>query len=114
MTLTFRGPKSDEAATPNPFRDYRLNVTFRSGDTKLVVPGFFAADGQAAETGATESGTFSPCFQVAATNQDCKFRSLSIEPAAEIEGLKTRAPDMVPDGHRVFINADGDIGMAIL
>lgn len=56
LTLTFRGPDAAESGDPNPFRDYRLTVTFRheaTGD-ELRVPGYFAADGDAAETGATE------------------------------------------------------------
>lgn len=52
VTLTFRGPQASEIGTPNPFLDYRLNVTFRTGDHEVVVPGYFAADGQAAESGA--------------------------------------------------------------
>jgi hypothetical protein len=28
VTVTFDGPSSGEEATPNPFRDFRLNVTF--------------------------------------------------------------------------------------
>lgn len=55
LTLDFTGPASSETATPNPFTDYRLDVTFRhpaSGRT-LVAPGFFAADGAAADSGAT-------------------------------------------------------------
>ena len=55
-TLTFDGPEASESATPNPFSDYRLVVTFRQGARAYAVPGFFAADGEAAETGAT-SGT---------------------------------------------------------
>jgi Domain of unknown function (DUF5060)/Putative collagen-binding domain of a collagenase len=54
VTVDFVGPESSEDATPNPFRDYRLNVTFthpQSG-ASYVVPGFFAADGNAAETSA--------------------------------------------------------------
>lgn len=54
LTLTFEGPAASEDATPNPFRDYRMNVVFthtRSGK-KLNVPGYFAADGNAAETSA--------------------------------------------------------------
>ncbi len=50
ITLTFDGPESSELATPNPFTDYRLDVTFSQGDQKFVVPGYFAADGQAAFT----------------------------------------------------------------
>lgn len=42
---------------PNPFLDYRMTVTFthESGEPSYRVPGYFAADGNAAETGA-ESG----------------------------------------------------------
>ncbi len=53
LTLTFDGPESDERADPNPFLDYRLQVTFRLGELAYRVPGFFAADGNAAQTGAT-------------------------------------------------------------
>lgn len=55
FSLTFRGPTAAETDDdPNPFRDYRLIVTFRheSGDPGRRVPGYFAADGNAAETGA--------------------------------------------------------------
>ncbi len=56
VTLTLDGPSSSETADPNPFLDYRLNVTFTQGATTIEVPGFFAADGDAANTSAT-SGT---------------------------------------------------------
>lgn len=52
VTLSFEGPETDEQALPNPFTDYRLDVTFTNGDRKVVVPGFYAADGNAAETSA--------------------------------------------------------------
>ena len=54
ITLSFDGPESSEdAVNPNPFTDYRLMVTFTNGDQTLTVPGFYAADGNAAETSAT-------------------------------------------------------------
>jgi hypothetical protein len=53
VTLTFYGPESSETAEPNPFLDYRLDVTFTKGSKRYVVPGFYAADGKAAETSAT-------------------------------------------------------------
>lgn len=53
LTLTFDGPSTSEGATPNPFRDYRLDVTFTKGSRSLRVPGFYAADGNAGETSAT-------------------------------------------------------------
>jgi len=52
VTLSLQGPASSETATPNPFLDYRLNVTFThpaSRDT-FTVPGYFATDGDAAIT----------------------------------------------------------------
>lgn len=54
IDVTFTGPQTSETATPNPFRDYRLNVTFKhraTGKTH-VVPGYYAADGNAANSGA--------------------------------------------------------------
>ncbi|WP_367870726.1 tandem-95 repeat protein [Luteolibacter sp. Populi] len=54
VTLSFRGPVTSETATPNPFTDYRLNVTFShpSSGKSYVVPGYFAADGNAANSSA--------------------------------------------------------------
>lgn len=53
VILTFVGPETSETADPNPFLFYRLDVTFTKGTRSLVVPGYFAADGNAAQTGAT-------------------------------------------------------------
>ena len=52
-TLTFEGPFADEQDAVNPFMDYRMNVTFTNGAKTYVVPGYFAADGYAKETGAS-------------------------------------------------------------
>jgi hypothetical protein len=52
VTLTFAGPDTNEDAQPNPFRDYRLTVTFAKGQKRYVVSGYYAADGDAAQTGA--------------------------------------------------------------
>jgi len=52
VTLTFDGPLTGEEAENNPFMNYRLNVTFSNGEYTFVVPGYFAADGDAANTGA--------------------------------------------------------------
>jgi hypothetical protein len=54
ITLTFDGPATSETATPNPFRDYRLDVTFTHAGRQVTVPGFYATDGNAAESGAAE------------------------------------------------------------
>jgi CubicO group peptidase (beta-lactamase class C family) len=55
VSLTFDGPQATEDGRPNPFRDVRLEVEFTHVDSGEVVrvPGFFAADGAAAESSAT-------------------------------------------------------------
>lgn len=58
LVLDFEGPSTSETATPNPFTDYRLTVTFTNGTRSLKVPGFFAADGNAGETGATQGNVW--------------------------------------------------------
>ena len=58
VTLDLAGPYAHEQDIgPNPFTDYRFSVTFthQSGAPVYTVPGYFAADGNAAETSA-ESG----------------------------------------------------------
>ena len=52
LTLSYTGPQADESDAINPFLDYRMDVTFTTGDRTLVVPGFFAADGNALASGA--------------------------------------------------------------
>lgn len=54
LKLIFDGPSCSEGDfSPNPFLDYRLEVTFTNGAHRYTVPGFFAADGNASETGAS-------------------------------------------------------------
>ncbi len=58
FTLTLNGPYAHEQDNaPNPFTDYRMQVTFTHTDgTSYNVPGYFAADGNAANSSA-QSGT---------------------------------------------------------
>ncbi|MEM1424060.1 MAG: DUF5060 domain-containing protein [Planctomycetota bacterium] len=51
--LEFQGPFVSETHAPSPFLEYRMDVTFTDGVRTFVVPGFFAADGDALDTGAT-------------------------------------------------------------
>ncbi len=62
LTLSFAGPSASETdASPNPFLDYRLQVTFTgpSGQT-YTVPGFFDGDGNGGGTGNVWRTRFSP------------------------------------------------------
>ncbi|MEM6910099.1 MAG: DUF5060 domain-containing protein [Verrucomicrobiota bacterium] len=59
VVLTLDGPFAHERDNaPNPFVDQEMNVRFthESGSPSYLVPGYFAADGQAGESSA-ESGT---------------------------------------------------------
>ncbi|MBN2009480.1 DUF5060 domain-containing protein [candidate division KSB1 bacterium] len=77
VTLTFSGPQVDEESTPNPFLDYRLNVTFNHGDKTYLVPGYFAADGEAANTSASAGNKWRVHFcpdEVGTWNYSVLFR----------------------------------------
>ncbi len=50
LQLSFIGPETSEIAAENPFTDYRLNVTFTQGNKSRTIRGFYAADGNAAQT----------------------------------------------------------------
>ena len=53
LTFDFRGPSTDEQATPNPFTDYRFDLVLTKPDgSTMIVPGYYAADGDAAESSA--------------------------------------------------------------
>ena len=63
ISITLTGPQSSESGTPNPFSDYRLDVLFTgpSGQTYRV-PGYYAADGNTAESGAGSGDKWRVCF----------------------------------------------------
>jgi len=77
VTISFAGPAASETGRPNPFTDYRLNVTFRNGDAVYVVPGYYAADGNAAQTGAVAGNVWRVHFcpdKVGAGSGEPSFR----------------------------------------
>ncbi len=54
VTLNVDGPLCSESdEDPNPFLDIRLEALFTKDTVEMKVPGYFAADGDAANTGAT-------------------------------------------------------------
>ena len=53
VELSFLGPHADEGSETNPFTDFRLDVEFQHAKSKYKIRGFFAADGNAAESSAT-------------------------------------------------------------
>ena len=61
VTLSMTGPFAKETdKNPNPFTDYRMTVHFQheSGDPEYEVPGYFAASGNASQTGAKKGKTW--------------------------------------------------------
>ena len=52
ITLVLQGPETSEWAKENPFLDYKLEATFTNGSKSYIIPGFYAADGNSAETSA--------------------------------------------------------------
>jgi len=79
VTLMFDGPETSETADPNPFLYYRLNVTFKhqpSGKSYLV-PGYYTADGDAANTSANSGNKWRVHFapdQVGTWKYNVSFR----------------------------------------
>ena len=64
VELTFDGPTGlSETSTPNPFTDFRMDVDWRGpGGRQVSVPGHWAADGDAAESGASSGRTWRAYF----------------------------------------------------
>lgn len=58
ITFNFQMVSTSETAKENPFLDYKLQVEFRNGNQVFSVPGFYAADGDAAETSANNGGVW--------------------------------------------------------
>lgn len=63
VVLSFDGPATSENADLNPFTDYRLNVTFSHEKKTYVIPGYYAADGSAAESGAASGNVWCVVFR---------------------------------------------------
>ena len=79
VQLLFNGPFVSETDMVNPFLDYRLNVHFTSPSGKTyLVPGFYAADGNAAETSADSGNKWAVRFnpdEVGQWNYVVSFRT---------------------------------------
>jgi hypothetical protein len=87
VTVTFDGPAASESDTLT-FLNNRLNVTFTNGSKSYIVPGFFAADGNAAVSGAASGSKWRVHFCPDATGTwtyTASFRTgtdIAIDPSA--------------------------------
>lgn len=98
VTITFDGPFATEAGSPNPFSDYRLIVRFSHGDETYDVPGFFAADGDAASTGALEGNKWRVHFAPPATGSWTFVASFRNGPDVAVEDAPTAGTPTAFDG----------------
>ncbi|WP_297791752.1 DUF5060 domain-containing protein [uncultured Eudoraea sp.] len=62
IIMDFEIEATSETASENPFTDYCLQVEFTLKDNVFSVPGFYAADGNAAETSSSSGGTWRVVF----------------------------------------------------
>lgn len=62
ITFNFEGPETSELDENNPFLNYRLDVTFKCDDKVYMIPGYYAADGNAAETSAEKGNIWQVRF----------------------------------------------------
>ena len=91
ITLACTGPDTNETATPNPFRDFRLNATFKhpASGKEYQVPGHYAADGNAGETSGDSGNQWHVHFCPDETGQweyALSFRAGNFIAASEREG----------------------------
>ena len=66
IELLCDGPSAGENASAT-FTNYRMNVTFSQGSQSYVVPGHFAANGNAADTGSTSGNKWRAYFMAPST-----------------------------------------------
>lgn len=95
ITLDFEGPATSEVAELNPFTDYRMNVIFSKGEQEYIVPAYYAADGQAGESGAEEGSIWRVHFtpdQIGSWNYTVSFQQGKMIAAAD-RGGKGVGPD---------------------
>ncbi len=100
VTLTWTGPQAAEDGADNPFTDYRLTVTFqhKSGSPTYRVPGYFAADGNAAATSSTAGNQWRVHFAPEKTGEWTYKASMVKGAGVAVNAQATGAPVSGVDG----------------
>ena len=103
VTLTFVGPETSETADPNPFFQYRLNVDFKHAESgkSYTVPGYFAADGDAANTSATGGNKWRAHFapdEIGEWTYSVSFYDYRYVSVSELETPHDNAEEVDPHG----------------
>ena len=98
ITLDLNGPYAAETdKNPNPFSDYRMTVTFthETGSPVYKVPAYFATDGKAGESGATEGNVWRAHLSPDKTgkwNYKISFLKGALVATADMPWMKTLEP----------------------
>ena len=122
VNMDFVGPLLDEADdSPNPFLDFRLNVTFTSpSGSRVVVPGFFAGNGEGGGRGNIWRARFSPdevgqwsysaslknAGEIAVSLDEDAGSSVQLEGATgrfNISAVSGAAPEFVQNGRLEYV-----------
>ena len=98
VTLSFQGPETSETATPNPFTDYRLRVSFRHDGRTYTVPGYYGGDGNAAESGAENGNVWRVHFVPDEEGKWNYFAEFQTGPRIAMEDLKNQGQPVAFDG----------------
>lgn len=101
IVLTFEGPVTNEKDTINPFLDYRLQATFTNKDKTYIIPGYYAADGNASESSADSGNKWQVIFcpdDYGLWNYEISF----------MKGTNIAVDEFMTEGEEVFFN--GAIG----
>lgn len=98
VIFTFDGPSTSESAEPNPFFHYRLNVTFSKGIRTIVVPGYYAADGNAAETRSKAGNKWRAHFVPDETGEWSYRVSFRAGPEIAVNSDPAAGTPLFPDG----------------
>ncbi len=69
VTLNFEGPDTAEQDADNPFLNYRLIVTFTHESQEYPIRGYYAADGQAEDSGADAGNIWQVKFRAPETGE---------------------------------------------
>ncbi len=62
VTFVVKGPQASEDDHVNPFLNFRLLITLTQDNHRITIPGFFAADGNAAESGSSSGNVWKAHF----------------------------------------------------
>ncbi len=93
VTLNFEGPDTSEQDADNPFLNYRLIVTFTHDGQEYPIRGYYAADGQAGDSGADAGNIWQVKFRAPETGE-WHYRA-RLEQGDEI-ALGSESGDSVP------------------